>query len=415
LTASPLHLYVHIPFCVRKCPYCDFNSHVRATPDWSAHTRALIAELESWRHHPAFSGRRLSTVFFGGGTPSLAPPSLIGNVLESADHLFGLEHDAEITLEANPGASETAHLAGFRQAGVNRLSLGVQSFSDVELAWLERVHNARDAITAYERARAAGFDNINLDLIYGLPNQHPQTWLGHLDRAITLAPEHLSCYQLTVEPHTLLAARHRRHPLPLPDDANALALLHNTRACLTDAGFQAYEISNHARPGYRCRHNDGYWRYHDYIGIGAGAAGKWDARRHTATQDPGAPKGDVIRYANLRSPEAYVAAIFRKGRAVHATETLDTPTAMAEAAWLGLRRTGGVSRPAFRRRFGVDPASCFRHALEPWRKRGCLRISRRAIMLTASGLGLADAIATDLFQLVDSPSNATSEAESKSS
>ena len=401
---------MHVPFCVHKCPYCDFNSHVREAPDWDAYGQALKTELEGWSRHPAFAGRRLSTVFFGGGTPSLAPPSLISELLEAADRLFGIEADAEITMEANPGASEAARFAACRAAGVNRLSLGVQSFSDAELASLERIHDARQAEDAYAQARAADFANINLDLIYGLPGQTMGDWLESLERAIALAPEHLSCYQLTVEPHTQLAVRHHRRPLPLPDDETALAFLHRTRERLREAGFEAYEISNHARPGHHCRHNDGYWRYHDYIGIGAGAAGKWDVTATLAAKD-NAECGGAARYANLRSPEGYVAAIRQRGRAVLAREALDASTAMAEAAWLGLRRADGISRAAFRERFGVDPAARFRDAFENWRARRCLSISREAIALTPSGVGLADAVAASLFQSLDD----ANEAESKSS
>ncbi len=396
------HLYVHVPFCVHKCPYCDFNSHVRADPPWEDYTEALVRELTFWSEQAPFAGRKLSTVFFGGGTPSLAPASLIERVLETAECLFGLTNEAEITMEANPGASDAAGFAACRKAGVNRLSLGVQSFSDAELAWLERIHDARAAREAFDTARKAGFDNINLDLIYALPGQSLATWLAQLERAIALAPEHLSCYQLTIEPHTLLAARHRKHPLPLPDDETALDFLHRTRQRLSEAGFHAYEISNHARPGRECRHNDGYWRYHDYIGIGAGAAGKWDES-----------SGGITRYANLRSPEGYIGAVRQHRQAVHGRESLDAFTAMAEALWLGLRRTNGMSRTEFTARFGIDPVVRFQAALAPWRERGCLHVTEASLKLTPSGLGLADAIAADLFQTDDGA--LTSEAESNSS
>jgi len=383
MTRSPLHLYVHIPFCVHKCHYCDFNSHVRDVPPWQEYQAALLAEMDHWATQPQFSARPLTTVFFGGGTPSLAPPSLIDAVLNKAATLFGMEADTEITLEANPGTVDAAHFAGFRAAGVNRLSIGVQSLDNTELHWLERIHDRDEAIHAFETAYKAGFDNINLDLMYALPGQSPEQWRRQLDTAIRLAPEHLSCYQLTIEPHTRLAAQHTAKPLSLPNQDTALTFFTTTHELLAEHGYAAYEISNFARDGFRCRHNDGYWLYHDYIGIGAGASGKWDMA-----------DGGICRYSNIRSPEQYITRAMTDGSAVHSDEALDTARAAAEAVWLGLRRTNGINREVFAIRFGADIRSMFTSSLRPWLQTGHLELNKQQLCLTEKGLPLADAIAT---------------------
>ncbi len=384
--ASPLHLYVHIPFCIHKCAYCDFNSHVRQEPPWDEYRRALLSELRHWAVQPQFSKRRIDTIFFGGGTPSLAPPELIADVLHQTNKLFDLHGNAEISMEANPGTVDAGRFAAYREAGINRLSIGVQSFNDDELQWLERIHNGRQAMQAFANARSAGFDNISLDLMYGLPQQQLSGWLQSLDTAIAMAPEHLSCYQLTIEPHTELALRHQRFPLLLPEDDEALDFLRQTRTRLAENGYQAYEISNFSRPDRHCRHNDGYWLYDDYIGIGAGAAGKWDTTQ-----------GGITRYSNSRSPETYIRSAFSGGNAVNNDETLALKKAAAEAVWLGLRRRDGLDQAYFRRRFGQDASSFFAEALRPWEESGHLNITPEYIQLSDSGLGMADSIAVSVL------------------
>jgi len=376
-----LHLYVHIPFCVHKCAYCDFNSHVRARHPWQGYAQALTRELKHWASQPQFAGRRLASVFFGGGTPSLAPANLVADLLEDAERLFGFEPGIEISLEANPGSAEAERFTDYRAAGVNRLSIGVQSFNDEELGWLERIHSAKEAAQAYAMAREAGFGNINLDLIFGLPDQGIEGWMRTLERAISLSPEHLSCYQLTVEPDTRLAAQHARRPLRLPRDGAALQFFTTTRDRLDQAGFDAYEISNFARPGRLCRHNDGYWLYHDYIGIGAGAAGKWDAE-----------DGGVHRYSNIRSPEKFMAKVETSGFAAEDVEHLTPEKAAAEAVWLGLRRKDGIDRERFRERFGVDAWERFSPDLSAWHESGHLALTDQELRLTSEGIILADTI-----------------------
>jgi len=347
----------------------------------------LLRELSYWSAQPQYAGRPIQTIFFGGGTPSLAPPSLIRAVLSAVGQRFGINRHVEITLEANPGTAEAKRFADYRNAGINRLSMGVQSFDDRELKWLERIHSDHEAIAAYDMAREAGFEQINLDLMYGLPDQSIKTWMHHLEQVVALAPEHISCYQLTVEPHTQLAVRHKQTPFHFPDEDLSLNFLMQTREQLAQAGYAAYEISNFSKPGMHCRHNDGYWQYHDYMGIGAGAAGKWD------TSD-----GGIIRYSNMRSPEAYIKSASDTGRAINSREELSAPQAAAESVWLGLRRTDGISREWFKARFGASPEILFGDTLSPWKKNACLNVTSERLNLTGKGLGLADSIAASVLQ-----------------
>jgi len=390
MTTDPLLLYVHIPYCIHKCHYCDFNSHVRGSHDWNVYQQALLTELEQWSKQPQFSGRQLQSIFFGGGTPSLAPSELIASVIDAASRLFKTTSDIEITLEANPGTVDQSHFAGFRQAGVKRLSIGLQSLNDGELKWLQRIHSGEQAIGAFKAAREAGFENINLDLMYGLPDQTVDGWMQTLNRTIELKPEHLSCYQLTVEPHTKLAAEIDKVADQLPDDELALQFLYKTRERLAEAGYEAYEISNFARPGLKCRHNDGYWLYRDYIGIGAGASGKWDHPGKMAD-------GGVIRYSNIRNPEKYIEAAVSTGKAINNEEKLERNKAAAEALWQGLRRTDGISDQWFSKRFGVGIQTRFGDELSPWLKRHQLIWEGDHLHLTDEGLPFADSISEELF------------------
>jgi len=385
--SSPLMLYVHIPYCVHKCHYCDFNSHERAEPDWDAYQQALIHELEHRANSPVFAGRALTSIFIGGGTPSLAPPELIKAVLQSAEQHCGFSKNIEITLEANPGTVDAGNFRAYREAGINRLSMGVQSLDNSELKWLERIHGAEEVFSAFHVAREAGFNNINLDLIYGLPEQSMDSWLNSLNRAIELQPEHLSCYQLTVEPHTKLAARHNRKPYALPDDDLALKMFFTNRERLLKADYHAYEISNFAKKGFHCRHNDGYWSYYDYIGIGAGASGKWDD-----TDSSG-----ITRYSNIRNPERYIDLAQHTGTAMNSSESLDREQSAAEAVWLGLRRAEGIDRSGFICRFGFDVWDHFSDQLSPWLKQGMIAMSATNIHLTQEGLALTDEIAASVL------------------
>ena len=271
LLPPPLSLYVHLPWCVRKCPYCDFNSHEfkGGTPPFDAYVDALLADLD--QDLPLVWGRTVHSVFFGGGTPSLFPAAAIARLLEGASSRLRFAPDAEITLETNPGTTEHGRFGDYRQAGVNRLSFGIQSFDDGCLTRLGRIHDSRQAVDAIALAREAGFENFNLDLMYALPGQTLAMAEADVTRAIALAPTHISHYQLTLEPNTVYAAR---PPEGIPDDDLAWDMQERCQDLLAGAGYAQYEVSAYARAGRQCAHNLNYWRFGDYLGIGAGAHGK---------------------------------------------------------------------------------------------------------------------------------------------
>jgi putative oxygen-independent coproporphyrinogen III oxidase len=267
-------VYIHWPFCLSKCPYCDFNSHVRRAPiDEARFARAFAAEIAATAARVPV--RTVSSIFFGGGTPSLMQPATIAAVLDAIARHWTVTADAEITLEANPTSVEAARFRGYRAAGVNRVSLGVQALDDRALAELGRMHSAREALDAVGVARAV-FERYSFDLIYARPGQGPHAWAAELKRALTEAGEHLSLYQLTIESDTPFAALHSAGKLKVPDEETARALYDTTQEICAANGLPAYEISNHARPGGECRHNLGYWRGHEYAGIGPGAHGRLD-------------------------------------------------------------------------------------------------------------------------------------------
>jgi len=342
--------------------------------------------LNAFAAQPQFQNRGIHSIFFGGGTPSLAPASLFKAVLDEASRLFGFADDIEITLEANPGATEANRFRGYLDAGINRLSIGVQSFDNQELKWLERIHSSDEAVRAYAMARDVGFSNINLDLMYALPKQTLKEWFISLEKGIALSPEHLSCYQLTVEPHTALHVTHKKQKLALPDEDLALAFFEQTRNRLAKAGYAAYEISNFAKEGKHCRHNMGYWLYDDYIGIGAGAAGKWDTQA-----------GGVRRYTNFRAPQRYIDAALADGVATNSFENLEVQQTMGEAVWLGLRRNDGVNINWFEQRFGQSITSVYAQLLTQGKKDGHLQIEDECLRLTDSGLRLADDISASFL------------------
>ncbi|MCZ6454241.1 MAG: radical SAM family heme chaperone HemW, partial [Alphaproteobacteria bacterium] len=269
-TPDTLAIYVHWPFCRSLCPYCDFNSHVSDHVDHARWRAALLRELE---HYAELAGpRRVTSIFFGGGTPSLMAPDTAAAVIEAVAHHFILDEDIEITLEANPTSVESAHLAAFAGAGINRVSLGIQALDDAALAFLGRTHSAEEAITAIEVA-ANTFERYSFDLIYARPGQSVDKWRCELEQAIERTRGHMSVYQLTIERGTPFYLAQARGDLVLPDDPVLAALFETTQVVLADAGMPAYEISNHAAPGQACRHNLAYWQYNDYAGIGPGAHG----------------------------------------------------------------------------------------------------------------------------------------------
>jgi len=322
-------VYVHWPFCLAKCPYCDFNSHVRAGGiDQARFASAFLAELD---HLAGLTGRRtVSSIFFGGGTPSLMSPATVGSILERIARNWSLGEDAEITLEANPTSVEAGNFAGYRKAGVNRLSLGVQALDDAALKALGRLHNAAEALDALETARAH-FDRGSFDLIYARPGQTPDQWAGELAQALALSPTHMSLYQLTIEPGTPFAALHAAGKLEVPGPDAAAELYEVTRDLTCAAGLAAYEVSNHAADGEESRHNLTYWRCGDYVGVGPGAHGR-------LTID-----GERWATSALRSPEAWAAQVETVGYGLETREPLSPTDQRAEFLLMGLRLTEGVN------------------------------------------------------------------------
>jgi len=369
--APSLGLYVHWPFCLSKCPYCDFNSHVRSAIDQPRWGTGLVREL---RHYAAaLPKRRVTSIFFGGGTPSLMAPETVAALIAAAGDAWTLDPDAEITLEANPTSVEADRFAAYRAAGVNRVSLGVQALDDDALAFLGRTHGAGEAVAAVEAAQRV-FARVSFDLIYARPGQTLPQWRSELTEALRMAGEHLSAYQLTVEPATAFHAAWRRGALVLPEEPQAAALYEITQEVLAAAGLPAYEVSNHARPGGECRHNLTYWRYRDYVGIGPGAhgrltlaGGKWATRQH-------------------RAPEAWLAAVERDGHATRARARLGREERLAELMMLGLRLSEGISRAAFRRETGAAPETLLdARRLDALRKAGYLVLDPEGLRVTAAG------------------------------
>lgn len=348
----PLSLYVHIPWCVRKCPYCDFNSHEQKgeLPE-QAYVDALLEDLQT--DIESAQGRQVQTVFFGGGTPSLFSPEAIGRFLEQAERALPFAEDVEITLEANPGTIEARRFAGYRAAGVNRLSMGIQSLDDRKLAALGRIHGRDEALAAVHDARDAGFDNFNLDLMYALPGQTLQQAETDLCELLALQPAHVSWYQLTVEPNTLFYQR----PPQLPDDDLAGDIMDMGLAVLAAHGYHQYEISAHAQASRECRHNLNYWEFGDYLGIGAGAHAK-------LTQTD----GRILRITRQRHPQRYLDA--RSGRK-GSTRTLSPDELPVEFMLNVLRLNEGVPIDMFEGRTGLELAA-IEPLLQSARARGLL-------------------------------------------
>ena len=342
LTPPPLSLYVHLPWCVRKCPYCDFNSHAaKGALPLDAYIDALLADLDF--DLPLAWGRIVHSVFFGGGTPSLFPPEAIDRFLQQASARLRFAPDVEITLETNPGTVEHGPFPGYRAAGVNRLSFGVQSFDDGCLQRLGRIHSSGDAERAVKSAQDAGFDNLNLDLMYALPQQTLAMALDDVERAVALAPAHISHYQLTLEPNTVFAAR---IPAGIPDEDSAWDMQEACQTRLADAGFAQYEISAYARDGRQCRHNLNYWRFGDYLGIGAGAHGKLTLG---ATQQ-------VLRRWKLKHPTDYLAKA-GTAAAIGGDEYLTAQRLPFDFMLNALRLNEGVPMAMFEARTGLPAAA----------------------------------------------------------
>ncbi|HOT95754.1 MAG TPA: radical SAM family heme chaperone HemW [bacterium] len=334
---DPLALYIHIPFCQHKCIYCDFYSTTR-THLLPRYLAALQQEIAFYRRSPLFADRFLASLYWGGGTPSLIPPDVLEPLLETLTVAWPPGPDTEITLEANPGALDIRHLAGYRRAGINRLSLGIQSFDDRELQLLTRIHSAAAAHSAITAAREAGFSNLSLDLIFGLPGQSVTTYAASVTAALEYHPEHLSLYSLTVEPVTPLAGAFARGELQRCDEEHEREMFLTGKTLLECAGYRHYEISNYSRPGCEARHNQGYWGGSDYLGVGP-AAHSYAAGK---------------RWWNVRDLEAYLESWERGEPAVAGEETLGMEEKRTETVLLGLRRSAGIDLELWQQRFGED-------------------------------------------------------------
>jgi putative oxygen-independent coproporphyrinogen III oxidase len=320
---TPLALYIHWPFCVSKCPYCDFNSHVRESVDQAAWRSAMLADLNY--EADLLPDREVTSIFFGGGTPSLMPPETVAALIEAADGRWGLSEACEITLEANPSSVEAARFGDIAKAGVNRVSLGLQALDNDALAFLGRAHDVAEGLAALDTAQAA-FDRVSFDLIYARPGQSLAEWDAELARALRFGTEHLSLYQLTIEPGTRFATLAAKGELTLPDEDSAAELYEHTRAVAESAGLPAYEVSNHARPGAESRHNLTYWRYQDYAGIGPGAHG-----RRTGHET-----------ARHKKPENWLNAVARNGHGAQIDQPLSPRNRATEALVMGLRLDEGI-------------------------------------------------------------------------
>ena len=363
----PLSLYIHIPWCVRKCPYCDFNSHTAAEklPE-KEYLKSLFMDLE--QDLPSVWGRTVQSVFIGGGTPSLFSAEAIDELICGLRMRLPLEPMAEITLEANPGAIEASKFAEFHSAGVNRISIGCQSFNDGYLNALGRIHSGRNAILAAETAHAAGFDNFNLDLMFGLPDQTLEAAMDDIKQAISLSPSHISHYQLTIEPNTLF----HHSPPSLPEDESTWIMQEQCEAILTEAGFGHYEISAHARQGKQCQHNLNYWQFGDYLGIGAGAHAKITS---AATQN-------ITRSWKLKHPQQYLTAT--TGQHLAGSSILNRDDAAFEFMMNALRLKQGFTKSLFTERTGL-PIHQISQALQQAEQRNLINQDLSSIQPTEQG------------------------------
>lgn len=369
-----LALYIHWPFCISKCPYCDFNSHVREQIDHDAWQAALLADMRY--EHQVSQNRRISSIFFGGGTPSLMPPRLVAKLIEEADALWGLEERCEITLEANPSSVEASRFSDLASAGVNRVSLGLQSLDDQTLDFLGRAHDVTEGLAALDTAQK-NFGRVSFDLIYARPGQSLVDWQTELGTALGFGTTHLSLYQLTIEPGTRFETLVRTGALVPADDDHCADLFELTQQLTCAAGLPAYEISNHARPGQESRHNLSYWRYDDYIGIGPGAHGR---RLNSATE-------------RHKKPENFLSAVERNGNGLKVEQALSPQTRAMEALMMGLRLAEGVDLAVLENKTGLTSTDIIdMHEVEKLSSAGFMEANADRLMVTMKGMPLLDAI-----------------------
>ena len=371
---SPLELYIHIPFCIKKCDYCDFLSGPADEKAQEAYVQALLKEIDGVE---AEAERPVTSIFVGGGTPSVLSPVFMGQIFEKINKKFFITPDAEITIEANPGTLSAKKLADYRTMGINRLSLGLQSPDDRELKILGRIHNYQEFLESYFLAREAGFSNINIDLMCAIPGQTYQGWMENLKTVADLGPEHISAYSLIVEEGTPFAKR----SLDLPDEDTEYRMYEDTMPVLAEYGYEQYEISNYAKPGKECRHNIGYWKRVDYLGLGLGAASLLENRR----------------FSNTRSMEEYLQKSCFPEKIRREWQTLSKEDAMTEFMFLGLRMTKGISREEFREAFGCTVESIYGSVLNKYKDMSFLEEKDGRIFLSRKGIHVSNAIMSEFL------------------
>jgi oxygen-independent coproporphyrinogen-3 oxidase len=379
--ARAFSLYLHIPYCQSKCPYCDFNSHAVASWPEDDYVRALVAEIERRAGEVPWAGRRLKTIFFGGGTPSLFRPESIAAILTAAERNFGIKSGAEVTLEANPGTVEAAKLGGMRAAGINRISFGAQSFNQARLKFLGRIHSAEETREAARTARRVGFERFNLDLIFAVPGQSVDEVLSDIAEAAALGPDHISAYNLTFEEGTAFFTDMKRGRIRPIDSDRQAEFYAAVREELPRRGYRMYEISNYAPPGHEARHNLSYWRAESYLGLGAGA--------HSFARDE--HRGGR-RWWNERMPARYVEQALAGGLAEAGGETVDVRSARGEFVFLNLRLRDGFALADFERRFGESFDSVFGARAARLFEGDLLLRGDGRIYLSERGLELADSV-----------------------
>ncbi|MBA3003624.1 MAG: radical SAM family heme chaperone HemW [Desulfurivibrio sp.] len=372
---EPPSLYLHIPFCKSRCAYCSFNSYACQSPP-AAYLAALADQIRYWGGHAWCRERTFATLFIGGGTPTIYSGSELAGLVRQCLESFNFSEDPEITVEANPNTVSVQALTALRRAGVNRLSLGVQAFSDRLLAGLGRSHTVAEADLAIKGARQAGFANINLDLMYGLPGQNAAAWRDTLVQALDYAPEHLACYELTIEDDTPFAGLVEKGELVLPAEEEALAMGDLTHDLLGQAGLARYEISNYAATGRECRHNLNYWRNGAYLGLGAGAVSCLSG----------------FRFSTVRDPEAFVDLVQAGQIPLAEAECLPLAARFRESVVMGLRMLGGVSCVQLRHQFGLTPTGYYGNILSDLQQQGLVVVTEEGLRLTEGGLPVANQV-----------------------
>ena len=371
---SPMEIYIHIPFCIRKCDYCDFLSGPSGPKEQADYVQALLREIQAVEEG---EGRSVSSIFIGGGTPSVLDERLLGDILREIRNRFKMEEDAEITIEVNPGTANIGKLQAYREMGINRLSIGLQSPEDRELKILGRIHNYGQFLETYQEARTVGFDNINIDLMSAIPDQTYEGWVKNLRTVAELEPEHISAYSLIVEEGTPFAAR----KLNLPDEDTEYNMYEATAQILKEYGFEQYEISNYARKGRECRHNVGYWTRQDYLGFGLGASSLYGKERFANT-------ADMKKYLeNSKNPE----------KIREKEPSLTREDEMAEFMFLGLRMTKGISKADFQRCFGCTIESVYGEVLEKYESMELLLEKDGRIFLSREGIHVSNSIMAEFL------------------